>query len=148
MKKPKSDRGRWKSGGRRRGVLRPRDPTLREIEDLENGMAEFPIVGIGASAGGVEALRALLGDLPSDVEMAFVVVQHLSPHRESFLPTVLSTATQLPVAHADKDTKIVPGHVYVVPPDRFIQLSDGHLRLTQRPQDARQFTPINHFFGS
>ena len=50
--------------------------------------------------------------------MCFVVVQHLSPHRESFLPSVLAAATRLPVAHAEKDTKLEPGHVYVVPPDR------------------------------
>jgi two-component system, chemotaxis family, CheB/CheR fusion protein len=118
-----------------------------EAARLADGAA-FPIVGIGSSAGGIEALGALLDPMPTDIDMAFVVVQHLSPHRESFLPGVLSAATRLPVSHAEKDTKIEPGHVYVVPPDRFIELSDGHLRLTRRPHDRRQFSPINHFFKS
>jgi two-component system CheB/CheR fusion protein len=79
--------------------------------------------------------------------MAFVVVQHLSPHHESFLPDVLASGARLPVAHAEKNTRIEPGHVYVVPPDRLIELRDSHLRLTPRPVDRLQY-PINHFFNS
>src|SRR5882724_9413236 len=74
----------------------------------------FPIVGVGASAGGLEPLRMLLTALPPDLGMAFVLVQHLDPKHESQLAKLLSACTQMPVLEVKASTPIEPNHVYVI----------------------------------
>ena len=78
--------------------------------------ALFPIVGIGASAGGLEALQLLLKRLPPSTGLAFVVVQHLDPKHESMLVDILSRATAMPVSQATDGVLVEPDHVYVMPP--------------------------------
>src|SRR5437867_3735359 len=75
------------------------------------GQAPFPIVGIGASAGGLEAFRQLLGALPIDTGMAYVLVQHLDPTHESILADLLSQATKMPVSEVKGDTRVEPDRV-------------------------------------
>src|SRR5262249_12414237 len=77
----------------------------------------FPIVGVGASAGGVEALEYLLKAMPPEPGMAFVIITHLAPHRESMLPEILARDTRMPVQIPEHDQPIRPNHVYVVPAD-------------------------------
>src|SRR5438132_5001666 len=77
----------------------------------------FPVVGIGASAGGLEAFTHLLEHLPLDTGMAFVLVQHLDPTHQSLLTDLLSKATQLPVTQVANGTVIEPNHVYIIPPN-------------------------------
>src|SRR5712692_10692506 len=76
----------------------------------------FPIVGVGASAGGLEAFTAFLKHLPSDSGMVFVLIQHLDPRQHSQLTELLSKATKMPVVEVSADTQIEPDHVYVIAP--------------------------------
>lgn len=109
----------------------------------------YPIVGIGASAGGLEACSQLLQALPLDTEMVFVVVQHLDPHHSSILSELLSRTTDLPVIEARDGMAMQPGHVYVIPPNADMTIMDGHLKLTKpRIKTAGQFMPVDHFFRS
>src|ERR1051325_7072741 len=84
----------------------------------------FPIVGIGASAGGLEAVTHLLQALPADSGMACVVVQHLSPERVSMLPEILGRATRMPVAQVQGEQEVQPNCVYVIPPGLDMCVSD------------------------
>jgi two-component system CheB/CheR fusion protein len=108
-------------------------------------MPEFPIVGIGASAGGLEALRQFFGALPKEPGMSFVVVQHLDPHHESILSQLIQQATAMTVEQAGDSVRIEPNTVYVIPPNRNISLFHGTIQLT--PADPRRM-PIDHFFRS
>ncbi len=85
----------------------------------------WPIVGIGASAGGLEAFAQLLGELPSDTGMAFVLIQHLDPTHPSLLAEVLTKATKMPVCQAEDGKRIEPDHVYVIPPNADIAILHG-----------------------
>src|SRR5688572_17492146 len=102
------------------------DATLRTL------IPPFPIVAIGASAGGLEAFTRLLGSLPANTGMAFVVLQHLSPAHESMLSEILGRATPMPVAEAREDMPVERDHVYVMPPGKDMAFADGHLRLAPR----------------
>jgi two-component system CheB/CheR fusion protein len=104
-------------------------------------------VGVGASAGGLEAFTQLLRALPVDTGMAFVLVQHLSPTHESVLAEILSRATTLPVTEVVEEPELEPNHVYVIPPDRNMVIEEGHLRLLPREALGKQH-PIDGFFRS
>src|SRR5262245_23625072 len=106
----------------------------------------FPIVGVGASAGGVEALEYLFKAMPSDPGMAFVVVTHLAPKRESLLPEILARDTRMPVLVAENDQLIRPNHVYVASADTVLDVKKGHLRI-RAIADGRERTPIDSFFA-
>ena len=109
------------------------------------GQAPFPIVGIGASAGGLEAFRQLLGALSTDSGMAYVLVQHLDPRHESILADLLSQATKMPVSEVKGDTRVEPDRVYVIPPSQDIGVTDGILKLVPRSQSGRAHMPIDYF---
>ncbi len=106
------------------------------------------VVGIGASAGGLEAFSQLLEALPSDSDLAIVFVQHLSPQHESALPSLLASKTALPIVQVTDGLKIEPRHVYVIPPNVQMDVRNGTLHLVPRPYDRSQFTPIDHFLLS
>src|SRR5579859_6441130 len=107
----------------------------------------FPIVGIGASAGGLEAVSKLLSHLPTDTGMAFVVVQHLDPARESLLPMILEKATEMPVAQAQDGGVIAPNRVYVIPPNTHMIVKGGRLQLIPRPEGVPSMS-VNCFLNS
>ena len=86
--------------------------------DLREPVAACPIVGIGASAGGLEALMLFLKALPADTGMGFVIVLHLTPGRPSTLAEILARATQMPVCEVSDEAEVQPDHVYVIPPGR------------------------------
>ncbi len=106
----------------------------------------FPIVGIGASAGGLEAFAQLLSALPADTGMAFVLVQHLDPAHESLLPELLAPHTRIPVLSVRDGVTIEPDHIYVIPPNASMELHDGVLRLSEREPGLH--LPIDIFFQS
>jgi len=106
------------------------------------------VVAVGASAGGLDAFSQILDRLPASPNVAFVFVQHLSPHHESALPALLAARTTLPVIQATDGLKIEANHVYVMPPNVHMEVADGHLTLLPRPHDRSQFTPIDAFFES
>src|ERR1035437_1128125 len=92
----------------------------------------FSIVGVGASAGGLQAFKQLLEHIPSDIGMAFVLVQHLVPTQKSLLPETLARATTLPVVEATDGAKVKINHIYTMPSDSYITITDSVLRLTPR----------------
>src|SRR5690348_16738840 len=110
--------------------------------------SSFPIVGIGASAGGLEAFKELLSYIEDATSMAYVFVQHLAPMHESLLPELLSHATRMPV-HVVTDQMVVESdQVYVIPPNVTMTLSHGVLRLARRMQSTQPHFSIDAFFSS
>ncbi|WP_171020235.1 chemotaxis protein CheB [Hydrogenophaga sp. 2FB] len=107
--------------------------------------AQFPIVGIGASAGGLEAFTQFLRALPLDTGMAFVLVQHLSPTHDSALAQILSRATRMPVMEVHDQSVVEPNHVYVIPPNRCMGIVGGMLQLEPR-EKAGHTRVVDHFF--
>jgi two-component system, chemotaxis family, CheB/CheR fusion protein len=108
----------------------------------------FPVVGIGASAGGVEALEALFTAMPPDSGMAFVVVTHLDPRRESLLAQIIGRHTNMPVAEAQDGDAVEPDRVYVLPPAAILTIEQGRLRLRERGGELSERAPIDIFFSS
>ena len=106
----------------------------------------FPIVGIGASAGGLEAFGQLISAVPETTGMSFVLVQHLDPQHASLLTELLSPATTMPVVTVHDNIAVEPDHVYVIPPNTTMELQDGHLRLVTRERGLH--LPIDIFFRS
>ncbi len=106
----------------------------------------FPIVGVGASAGGLEAFTAFLKHVPPDSGMAFVLIQHLDPKQHSQLTDLLSKATRMPVQEVNADTPVKPNHVYVIAPGVSLSMSDGHLRAEERAEGRH--LPIDYFLRS
>ena len=111
-------------------------------------MAPRTVVGVGASAGGVEALQALFGRMPNDTGMAFVVVTHLARGRESALAEIIGRSIDLPVSEARDGVEVQPDHVYVLPPDGFVTILDQQMRV--QPVDAEHLVrhPVDVFFSS
>jgi two-component system, chemotaxis family, CheB/CheR fusion protein len=108
----------------------------------------FPIVGIGASAGGLEAFSELLHNLPEKTGMAYVLVQHLDPKHESALPEILGRTTTLPVEEVTDGTVVEPDHIYVIPANTSMVINRGTLQLSARIQVHGQHMPIDNFFRS
>ena len=106
----------------------------------------FPIVGVGASAGGLEAFRRLLGALPSNTGMAYVLVQHLDPNHQSILAELLSEVTQMEVAEVRGDVRVKPNEVYVIPPSKGLILEGGFLKLVPRDPPGAPHMPVDSFF--
>ncbi|HEY4360015.1 MAG TPA: chemotaxis protein CheB [Bryobacteraceae bacterium] len=109
---------------------------------------QFHIVGIGASAGGLEALIELFEALDNDTGMAFVVVQHLEPRSESHLAEILTRSTKMPVVQAHEGEQVEPDHVYVIPPNTVMIIEKGALHLAPRPESPRPHYPIDAFLES
>ena len=109
----------------------------------------FPIVGIGASAGGLEAFTQLLRALPEHTGMAFVLIQHLDPSHDSKLADLLAKATQMPVREATPGLTVQPDHVYVIAPNTRLTLgTEGALLIEPRGEGHGPHLPIDHFFKS
>jgi len=106
-----------------------------------------PVVGIGASAGGLEAFNRLLRHLPPDTGYGFVLVQHLDASHPSSLSEILGRATTMPVVEAVHDAPVVPNHVYVIPPNTELTITDGVLRLVPRTQSVKPMT-VDRFLQS
>lgn len=108
----------------------------------------FPIVGIGASAGGIEALRELFSALPAESGMAFVVIQHLDPAHESHMPAVLAKYTGMKVTQAGDRMPVEANAVYTIPPNKFLGIKEGMLYLTETVKRDGLRMPIDFFFRS
>ena len=101
---------------------------------IENKPASFPIVGMGASAGGVEALQRLFKSLPPARGIAYVVVVHLAPAHPSHLANILANSSSMPVVQVLGDIAIEPNTIYVIPPNHYLILDSGFLHLQEMPQ--------------
>ncbi|MBD2080216.1 chemotaxis protein CheB [Leptolyngbya sp. FACHB-17] len=110
--------------------------------------APFPIVGIAASAGGLEAFKQLLSHLPTDTGMAFVLIQHLAPDAKSLLSEILDRVTEMPVNEVQDGMTIKPNQVFVIPPNTKMTMNDGALQLTAREKVYGKYMPGDAFFAS
>src|SRR5262245_53774270 len=108
------------------------------------------VAGIGASAGGVEALCNFFETIPTDVGIAYVVVVHLDPAHESELAAILSRRTKMPVAEVKDEAGVIlkPNNVYVIAPDRRLELKDGKIGAATFPDARSRRTSIDLFFRS
>ena len=107
----------------------------------------FPVVAIGASAGGLEAMMELLKYLPGDTGMAFIYVQHLSPDHKSMLTEILSKKTSMIVQEIDDMDKIMPNNVFVIPYNKGVEVTDGHIKLIPRSESSAAIS-IDVLFSS
>src|SRR5277367_1552595 len=112
------------------------------------GRKRFPTVGIGTSAGGVHALQMFFESLPEDVDAAFVVIVHLDPSRQSELSSILAARTRMPVAQVSGLMPLESRHVYVIPPNRQLLVTDQHLVIAEFDEPRWQRAPIDLFFRS
>ena len=159
MAQKRQGRANSRGGPRRRGAsppgrakkdARPRSRARGDApkgEPLSKNVA-FPVVGLGASAGGLEAVRKLLAALPANAGSAFVLVQHLDPSHESMLAELLARDTAMPVRQAADGMAIEPNCLYVNPPQSNISLRDGAFRLSPRLDAPRTHLPFDHFLVS
>src|SRR4029453_14958595 len=106
------------------------------------------IVGIGASAGGIESLKEFFEEMPADTGLAFVVIQHLDPKRPSHMAGLLSKYTKMRVAVAEDGLAVHSNHVYTIPPNKFLSIKDGKLHLTDTINRDGLRMPIDFFFRS
>ena len=126
---------------------------LNENKPAENLIKSdnlFPVIGIGASAGGLDAFKKLIEAIPIDSGMAYVLVQHLDPNHESMLTEILQKITPIPVIEIADDIKVEPNHLYVIPSNKIMVATDGVLLLAPRPEKSKtkRYLPIDLFFTS
>ncbi len=127
------------------------DNAMKGVEiknTAEKKRKSFPVVAIGASAGGIEAITELLKHLPAATGMTYVYIQHMDPDHESMLVSILGRVTKMPVLEAKEATRIKQDHIYIIPPNREMILIDGSLKLSLRPARPKLHLPINQFFVS
>jgi len=105
-------------------------------------------VGIGASAGGLEAFTQLLKALPANTGMAFILIQHLAPAHSSFLSEALGKTTSMKVVQVENGMRVEPDHVYVIPPNADVALASDELVLVERGPPAQPHLPVDSFLRS
>lgn len=108
---------------------------------------DFPIVGIGASAGGLEAFTQFIDAIPDNSEIAYVMVQHLHPKHDSVLTELLSRVAKIPINEITDDIHLAPNHIYVIPENKMLTSFDGVLKLSPREKDTKN-QAIDIFFNS
>jgi chemotaxis methyl-accepting protein methylase/signal transduction histidine kinase/chemotaxis response regulator CheB len=126
------------------------DQSLATVAGAEAQTAPKPthVVGIGASAGGLEALERLFEQMPEDTGLAFVVVQHLSPDFKSLMDELLARKTRIPIHRAADGMGVEANAIYLIPPKKDMIIVDGRLRLTDKDPTQLVALPIDHFFRS
>ena len=126
-------------------ALPDQEPEVKEEKTPER---LFPIVGVGASAGGLEAFTHLLENLPLDTGMGFVLVQHMAPRAHSMLPEILAKTTRMPVTEVQDGMRVQPNRIYVTPPGISMTLEDGALHLATPTEPRGTHRPIDMFLRS
>jgi two-component system CheB/CheR fusion protein len=127
---------------------KPPSAKARKSKPKPKRPGAFPIVGIGASAGGLEAFTSFLSKVPVDSGVAFVLIQHLDPSQPSRLTELLGRVSPVPVQEVTEDIIIKPDHVYVIPPGRNMTIQDHTLRLEDRPDHPGLANSIDLFLHS
>ncbi|MCX6251493.1 MAG: PAS domain-containing protein [Bacteroidetes bacterium] len=122
--------------------------TVKDKTSAITDLSQFPIVGIGASAGGLEALELFFGNMPKDNGIAFVVIQHLDPNHVGIMPELLQRITPMKVFQATDRLKVKPNCVYVIPPNKSLSLLNGALHLFDPVESRGLRLPIDIFFRS
>ena len=116
------------------------------VQPLANNSC--PVVGIGASAGGLEAFIQLLKDLPPDTGMAFIFIQHLDPTHPSMLTEILAKQTEMPVSEIKTNLAVKPNRIYIIPPNTNLVILHGVLHLLPRMETPGEHLPVNYFLKS
>ena len=128
---------------KKKGSVKPKKKT-----PVAHKSINFPIVGIGASAGGLEALEVFLGKMPINTGMSFVVIQHLDPDYKGMMPELLQRITPMKVFQVSDWLKAEPNCVYVIPPNKSLSIKDGILHLSNPVETRGLRLPIDFFFRS
>jgi two-component system CheB/CheR fusion protein len=126
--------------------VRPGPGILPKIVPLADN--DFPVVGLGASAGGLEAFTKLFTALPADSGMAFILIQHLDPTHKSMMVGLLGSHTSMKVLQATDGMKIERDHVYVIPPGAYLSIRDGSLHLSVPRERHGARMPLDFFLSS
>lgn len=133
----------------RRKPSSPKPTTAIATTDKINGDHPVsPVVGIGASAGGLAAYKIFLSQMPADTGMAFVLVPHLDPTHQSLMVELLASQTEMPVCEAKETMAVEANHVYIIPPGKYLEIEKGRLHLSAPPHSSRSETAIDHFLRS
>lgn len=119
---------------------------LTAVEQLQEKPTKFLIVGIGASAGGIQAMQEFFRQVPIDSNIAYVVILHLSPDHDSQLANVLQHETSIPVLQVTIKTVIQPNHIYVVPPDRHLRIEEDYIAVLPNLSTEERRAPVDIFF--
>jgi two-component system CheB/CheR fusion protein len=125
----------------------PISKTKKTVPGKKSKEQSFPVVAIGASLGGLEAVSALLKNLPVNTGMAFIYVQHLDPNHKSFLTSILSGITKMKVQEIEDMEHMVPDNVYIIPYNKGIEVTDGHIKLIPRSKGGAAIS-IDVLFSS
>ena len=126
----------------------PRKPASKEQASMPSASDTFPIVGMGASAGGLEALTSFFNNMPADSHMAFVLVVHLDPGHTSMMPELLKRHTAMNVIEAKDGMTVEPDRVYVIPPNKDMSIFGRVLQIAAPAQMRGLRMPIDFFFRS
>ncbi len=122
--------------------------TSGDADSVSKGATNFPIIGIGASAGGLEAFEQFFSHVAENCGMAFVLVQHLDPNHNSMLGEILQRSTRLPICEAEDQMQVLPNNIYVIPPNRDMAIFNGKLQLDMPGEPRSQRLPIDMFMRS
>lgn len=126
-------------------AAKPRSIPHNESAGIPSDL-RFPVIGIGASAGGLQALLRFFENMPADSGMAFVVIMHLSPKHESNVDSVLQRVTGMLVSQVTKPMHIEKNHVYVIPPQKQLFMNDGYLNVADIQRPRGQHIAVDLFF--
>ncbi len=140
------DNARVRPGNFRKKSASP--PRPRRAAGKEGNGGFFPVVGIGASAGGLDAYLQFFHDLGADTGMGFVVIQHLDPSKESLLAEILARSVRIPIVEAKDRMRVLPGRIHVIPPNTNMGIGNGRLSLFPRPLTQGPHLPVDFFFRS
>ena len=124
------------------------DRETMPVDEKVKPYLPFAVVGVGASAGGLEAYTDFLKACRSDSGMAFVLIQHLSPKHESMMAELLSKHTAMTVLQVEDQQEVLPNHVYVIRPGYTMTIKQGHLHLGENAAERGHRRPIDDFFRS
>lgn len=116
--------------------------------DIATSSSNARIVAIGASAGGLEALKAFFENIPQNTQSAFVIIQHLSPDYKSMMGELLARSTGIPIIEVTEGTEVLQRHIYLIPPANNLIIKNKRLHLLQKPKNSTLNLPIDMFFES
>src|SRR5215472_2528216 len=126
-------------------MTKPKNPK-RNAKASQRKSEKPTVVGIGASAGGLNALKRFFEHVPADSGLAYVVVVHLAPEHKSHLSDLLQPTVKFPVQQVSENALLEANNVYVIPPNANLSAIDPHLRFTKLEEQRRMRAPIDHFF--